>query len=58
MSSTDEKHGIAVEHATGSETDTKPVVPVGHGDTTKLEGAKLRKVYNVSCLSSRPSTPS
>lgn len=59
MSSTDEKHGIAVEHASpGSETDTKPVVPVGRGEAVKLEGAKTRKVYNVSYLSSRPPTPS
>ena len=59
MSSTDEKYGISVEHGSpGSDTDTKPAVPVGHGEATKLEGAKTRKVYNVSYLSSRPSTPS
>jgi hypothetical protein len=61
MSSTDEKHGISVEHehgSPGSDTDTKPAVPVGHGAAAKLEGAKTRKVYNVSYLSSRPSTPS
>jgi hypothetical protein len=58
MSSTDEKHGISVEHgSSGSDTGTKPVVPVGHGESVKLEGAKTRKVYNAELYAAINDTP-
>ncbi|GFF31343.1 lactose permease [Aspergillus udagawae] len=58
MSSTDEKHGISVEHgSSGSDTGTKPVVPVGHGEAVKLEGAKTRKVYNAELYAAINDTP-
>lgn len=57
MSSTDEKHGILVEHGSpGSDTDNKPAGLVGQGEAAKVGGAKTRKVFNVSYLRSRPST--
>lgn len=58
MSSTDEKHGISVEHGSpGSDTDNKPAGLVGQGEAAKVGGAKTRKVFNAELYAAINETP-